>query len=127
MNNPTSPRDATGHLADQAAAGADAAIRSTQKLATQALDGVANTASGLRAEVAPMINRVSEQASELAHRGADVVREKSQQLRDSAEAASTRTLGYIKEEPVKAMLIAAATGAALMALLSMTSHSRRRD
>ena len=50
----------------------------------------------------------------------------AQSLRDSADAASNRTVGYIKDEPVKAVLIAAATGAALMALLSLVSHARHR-
>jgi hypothetical protein len=36
-------------------------------------------------------------------------------------------VGYIKDEPVKAMLIAAATGAALMALVGLVSRSRSAD
>ena len=126
-NSPTS-RDLSGsHLADQAAASADSAIRSTQRLANEALDGVANSVKDLRNEAAPFINRAGEQVSALAHRGADAVREGSQHLRDSAENASQRTIGYIKDEPVKAILIAAATGAALMALVSLVSHARHRD
>ena len=39
--------------------------------------------------------------------------------------AQDTTVGYIKDEPVKSMLIAAATGAALMALVSMMSRSGR--
>lgn len=41
--------------------------------------------------------------------------------------ASDDTVSYIKDEPVRAMLIAAATGAALMALLSMMGRSRDRS
>jgi ElaB/YqjD/DUF883 family membrane-anchored ribosome-binding protein len=41
------------------------------------------------------------------------------QVRDQAMRASDGTLNYIKDEPVKAMLIAAAAGAALMALLGL--------
>jgi hypothetical protein len=33
-------------------------------------------------------------------------------------------VAYIRDEPVKAMLIAAATGAALMALINLVSRSR---
>jgi hypothetical protein len=34
-------------------------------------------------------------------------------------------VGYIKHEPVKAMLLAASLGAALMALISLVGPSRR--
>jgi ElaB/YqjD/DUF883 family membrane-anchored ribosome-binding protein len=54
----------------------------------------------------------------------DSVRDSSRQLRDRAQHASDSTVRYIKDDPVKAMLIAAATGAALMALVSLVSHSR---
>ena len=56
---------------------------------------------------------------------AAAMRNGSQHLREKAVQASDSTIGYIKDEPVKAMLIAAATGAALMAMLSLLT--RRRD
>ena len=45
------------------------------------------------------------------------------QLRDQAVRASDKTVGYIKDEPMKAMLIAAAAGAALMALVALLGRS----
>ena len=84
-------------LVDQAAQSADHAIKSTQRVANDALDSLAGS-----------------------------VRETSQQLRDQAYRASDNTVNYIKDEPVKAILIAAAMGAALMALVSLISHSRGR-
>ncbi len=129
MTNQDSQLDgsSTNNLADQAAKSADAAIRSTQRLANQALDGMAESVDGLRAEAAPMLRNASAQVTALAHRSADALRQGSQQLRDSAGQAASRTVGYIQDEPVKAMLIAAATGAALMALLTMVSQSRNRS
>ena len=62
----------------------------------------------------------------IAHNALDSVRDTSHYLRVKAEHASENTVSYIKQEPVKAMLIAAATGAALMALVSLISHSRSR-
>lgn len=56
----------------------------------------------------------------------DSVRDSSRQLRNKAQAASDSTVRYIRDDPVKAMLIAAATGAALMALVSLMSHSGDR-
>jgi ElaB/YqjD/DUF883 family membrane-anchored ribosome-binding protein len=125
MNNLSSTIDRTDQLTSQAAATADAAIRSTEKLTHDALNGLAESANGLRNELGPMIHRASGQVSDLAHRGADAVRQRSHQLSEGAEAATVRTRDYIRDEPVKSVLIAAATGAALMGLLSLISHTRR--
>jgi ElaB/YqjD/DUF883 family membrane-anchored ribosome-binding protein len=130
MNNPSSMRDnmrdAAGQVADSVSAAADSAARSTQRAADGLLDGAAHATNGLRADLGPMLSRAQEQVSDYAHRGADAVLHSAHQMRDSADAASNRARGYIKDDPVKAVLIAAATGAALMALVSMVSHARHR-
>jgi ElaB/YqjD/DUF883 family membrane-anchored ribosome-binding protein len=118
------PFEQTNLLIDRAAQSADLAIKSTQRVANEALDGLAGSVQDLRQEAEPLLNRAGEQVSGLAHRGADALRESSQQLRATAHHAADGTVNYIKEEPVKAMLIAAATGAVLMALVSLVSHSR---
>ena len=113
-------------LADQAAMSADQAIKSTQRVANEALDGLANGVQDLRNQAAPLLNRVGEQAGAMAQRGVDAVRDSSAQLRERALQASDTTVSYIKDEPVKAMLIAAAAGAALMAMLSLMTRPNGR-
>jgi len=113
-------------LVDQAAASADQAIRSTQRVANDALDGLAGSAQNLREHAAPMVDRVAERASTLAHHGADAVRDRSHQLSEGAHRLADGTRGYVRDEPVKSLLIAAATGAVLMALLSFLGSSRRQ-
>ena len=115
------------NLADQAAEKADAAIKSTQRVTNDALDSLSTSVHSAQQHVSPMLDRASAQASALAHRGMDAVRASSQQLRDKANLATEVTSGYIKNDPIKAVLIAAATGAALMALVSLLSRSRRSD
>jgi ElaB/YqjD/DUF883 family membrane-anchored ribosome-binding protein len=116
--------DQPNSLADKAAQSADNAIKSTQRVANAALDSLADTVQDVRHQAAPLLNRASEQASALMQRGVDSVRDTSQRLRDNALRVSDSTVTYIKDEPVKAMLIAAATGAALMALISLMTRSR---
>jgi ElaB/YqjD/DUF883 family membrane-anchored ribosome-binding protein len=111
-------------LADQAAKSADQAIRSTQRVANEALDGLAGSVQDLRQQAAPLLNRVGEQAGAMAQRGVDAVRDSSAHLREKALQASDTTVSYIKDEPIKAMLIAAGAGAALMAMLSLMTRSR---
>jgi ElaB/YqjD/DUF883 family membrane-anchored ribosome-binding protein len=71
-----------------------------------------------------MTDRATDQVGALARRSMDAMRESSQQWRDSARRASDHTARLVRTEPVKAMLIAAAAGAALMALVGMLTRSR---
>lgn len=113
------------NFAEHAADTASGAIRSTQNVANAAFDRLSDKVDTAREQAAPLINRLSSQAEAAARRGADAVRETSAQLRDKALRAQDTTVGYIKDEPVKSMLIAAATGAALMALIGLMNRSRR--
>lgn len=80
----------------------------------------------LLGQVQPLFNRATEQASALTQRGVDGVLDVSHLIRNKALRASDNTVDYIKDEPVKAMLIAAVAGAALMAVVSLFSRSRDR-
>ncbi|MES2877464.1 MAG: hypothetical protein V4713_03510 [Pseudomonadota bacterium] len=72
----------------------------------------------------PLMNRASEQVNLLGKRGLHSVRETSQQLRNKALRVSDSTVKYVKDEPVNAMLIAAAAGAAVTAIFSRIIRSR---
>jgi ElaB/YqjD/DUF883 family membrane-anchored ribosome-binding protein len=111
-------------LVDQAAQAADNAIRSTQRLANDALDSLAGSVQDVRHDAGPLLNRAGEQASAIAQRGVTAVRDGSQRLRDGALQAKDGTVMYIKDEPLKSVLIAAATGAALMALVGLLMNRR---
>ena len=58
--------------------------------------------------------------------GVDSVLHTTHQLRDSALQATDKTTQLIREEPIKSVLIAAATGAVLMALVGLVSRSPGR-
>jgi ElaB/YqjD/DUF883 family membrane-anchored ribosome-binding protein len=111
-------------MADNAAAGAQNAIRSTQRAADSALDRMSEKVDEVRSQAAPILNKVSSQAEAAARRGMEAVRDTSQQLREKAVQASDMTVAYVKDEPIKAMLIAAATGALLMGIITLMSRSR---
>ena len=113
-------------LADQAAQSADHAIKATKRVANETLDNLAGSVQDIRQHAAPLLNRVGEQAGEMAQRSVDAIRDGSEQVRATALRASDTAVGYIREEPVKAVLIAAATGAALMAMLSLMTRSSGR-
>ena len=119
------PLEPSNNLVDQAAASADRGIKATQRATNGALDSLSNGVEDLRADAAPALDRTNGKISALARRGADAVRESSQHLRDSVQRGSDNAVGYVRQEPVKAVLIAAAAGAALMALIGLAARSRR--
>lgn len=120
--NPLSPQST--NPSDHASEGFGNAGRSAQNTASQAFDRMSEKVESVKNQAAPLIDRLTNQAETAARHGAEVVRETSAQLRAKAVKAQESTVEYIKEEPVKAMLIATATGAALMALISLVSRSR---
>lgn len=77
-------------------------------------------------EAAHAAVRLAGQAEDLAVRGLDAVRDGAQHLRSRAADATDRGVQYVQEEPVKAVMIAAAAGAALM-VLAQWATSRRRE
>ena len=99
---------------DRAALSADQAIQSSQTAARRAMDGLANSAHDLQ-----------DGAQHATQRSVEALRQGAQSMRNSAQRASESTRHYVQAEPVKAMLIAAATGATLMALASLLMRSRR--
>lgn len=70
------------------------------------------------------LNKVTSQAEAAARGGMEAMSDTSQQLRERALQASDMIVAYVKDEPIKAMLIAAATGALLMGIISLISRSR---
>lgn len=71
-------------------------------------------------------DKVVANAEQLAHNGLASIRESSGRLLHRAQSAGQQGVVYIKDEPVKSVLIAAAAGAALTALLGLAARALRR-
>lgn len=81
-------------------------------------------ASALVGQASHAADQVAKSSQQLAHNVTQGVRDSAHQLRVKAAYAGDEAVHYIRHEPVKAMLIAAAAGAALIALLSLFGRSR---
>ena len=83
----------------------------------------ANNLSNAGQSVLHQASVVLDQVEALTHRGVEAVREGVhdgvQQVRSKAHNLGDHAVSYIKDEPVKSVLIAAAAGATLMGLLSL--------
>lgn len=88
-----------------------------------------STMSELRDKAPAMLGRAKAQVEDLTRRTIDRARDAGYQVRDRAVQAGDMTVGYIRDEPMKSVLIAAATGAAVAMLIgwlvrSSSFHSR---
>lgn len=122
LNSTTDP----ANLTDQAVKSADEAVKLTQRAAHDALDTLTTAMHDLRHQAAPRLRHAGEEANSLVKDGVEGVRNAAHRLQDSAHHASQSTVRYIQDEPVKSILIAAATGAALMALVGLMGRSHHR-
>jgi ElaB/YqjD/DUF883 family membrane-anchored ribosome-binding protein len=97
MTTPSSADTSTSAFADQAAESADAAIRSARQKAHDALDGLSDKMQNVKEQATATLEKLRPQLDSVA--------------------------SYAKEEPTKALLIAAASGAALMGLIALLGSS----
>jgi ElaB/YqjD/DUF883 family membrane-anchored ribosome-binding protein len=91
-------------LSEQALHNAEAALDTSHTAASQALGSLGRAVD----------------------KGVERARETGHQVRESAARASAGAVNYIHHDPVKSVLIAAATGAALMALVSLLTRNNSR-
>ncbi len=114
-----------GNLADQTAEQAEAALDKGQNLANHTLDQLRSGVSDLRTKAPAALSRAAAQVEDLGRRGIERAREGGAQVKHQVARASDRSVEYIRDEPVKAVLIAAATGVVFAAAMSWLTRSRR--
>ncbi|MFO1327355.1 MAG: hypothetical protein U1F56_08345 [Rubrivivax sp.] len=111
-------------LSRAAARQADQAIDATRRAAADALDALQSGVDQLRSDAPGAFSRAAAQVETMARRGIERARETGLQVKDGAVRAGDRSVGYIRDEPVKSMLIAAAAGAAAAALIGWLWRSK---
>ena len=122
--NPGNGPDLATDLTDRAANKADQALQSSRRMGSDVAQAVQSGIDGLREGVPSAISRATTQAEDLTRRGIERARQASAAVRDKATRVGDQTVGYIKDEPVKAMLVAAAAGAVAALLIGWLGRSR---
>ncbi|MFT3818257.1 MAG: hypothetical protein QM750_11595 [Rubrivivax sp.] len=103
---------------------ASAAIEHTRELVNNGLDTLESGIDKLREAAPSVLSRAAAQVEDLTRRGMDRARDASTQVKDQMVKAGDRSVDYVRDEPVKSMLMAAAAGAALVTLIGWLSRSR---
>ncbi|MDT8992604.1 hypothetical protein RQP54_17160 [Curvibacter sp. APW13] len=79
---------------------------------------------GIGANAKPLVTQVVEHAEMDLQHGLQTARDKSEQLLAKVRIANDATVAYIKREPIKSVLLAAAAGAAIVSIISLFSRAR---
>lgn len=101
--------------------------QAAEQAAEQVAGKAAEKAAGAATALIESTRNVAAQVDDLTRRGIDRARQVKDDLRVKVGDAGDRTVAYIKDEPVKSVMIAALTGAALAALIGWVARSRSRD
>lgn len=112
------------HSAEQVGQRADEALQTARRAADGAIDALQHKVDDINDTVPGALGRAAARVDEITRRGIERARDTGAHLREEATRAGDRTVAYIKDEPVKSVLIAAATGAAVAALVTLLARSR---
>jgi len=107
-------------LADKAMNKVQGGIQDAKRTVNRAADQLSSNADQLRSETKPLIKKAAQQTNAFAQSVGEV----TQRIRAAASQASESATEYAKENPVKAILIAVASGAVLATLFHTISRSR---
>ena len=111
-------------LADKAADKAQYGIRIAQDTAKEAGDLLASKLQDVRGEAGTVIRRSSRRAQSTSRQSLDAIAALANEARDVASNASDAIVAYTKKNPVKALVIAAASGVVLYAVVKALAPSR---
>lgn len=99
-------------------------LQDVQQIAAEAVQTLTQRVDDIRADSSDALSRAGTEAENLAHRSMARTREALTHARDSAAHLRRDTARRVQADPMKAVLIAAAAGAATALLLQWVSNSR---
>ena len=111
-------------LADKAADKVQGGLRDAKHAAKEAGAAVSNKVDELQRDAGPTVARAVDRVRSVGRQSMDAVSDAAQRTRDAASYASDSIVVYTRENPVKALLIAAASGALLLSLMNIIKSRR---
>jgi ElaB/YqjD/DUF883 family membrane-anchored ribosome-binding protein len=117
--------DKAGELAGSLAGSADRALNATQQSMDRTFDSAKHGVNELRDRAESAAGRMSARAGDLADRGMASAREAADTAKGLYNRYSEATCSYVAEKPMRSLLISAAVGAAVTALVMSALQNRR--
>lgn len=101
-------------------------IKTTEQDIANGLAGADSTLHQASRSLGKAMDRAADQLSNMAHQSADALRHESDVLADQARRARRNTAAYIRHDPIRSILLAAAAGAGVAVLLSLLRPGKRK-
>jgi ElaB/YqjD/DUF883 family membrane-anchored ribosome-binding protein len=120
----TTPKSAS-QLNEDARQTANDAIESTRAYAQNAVNAAGEKVRDLRGSVEPAVEQLASRVQQAVQRGLEAASRSSNKASRQIEQAAEVTGKYISDQPMRSVLVAAAAGAAITALIVLAS--RRSD
>lgn len=114
----------TRQLSDKVLQSAHDAVESTRDYAHHALDSADGALRRARGRIDPAVEEFSSSAQRLAQRGLGLASETGARAQKQLQHCAAVTVRYVAEQPMRAILIAAAAGA-VIAVLALSARKRR--
>lgn len=114
-------------LADDVRQTANEAIDSTRAYAQNAVDAAGAKVRDLQRDVEPTLEQIAARVQQAVRRGVDAASTSSARAHRRIEQAADVTGKYISDQPVRSVLVAAAAGAAIAALLVLATRRGHDD
>jgi len=111
-------------LADDASKTANEAIDATRAYAQNAVNAAGEKVRDLRRDAEPAVEQIAARVQQAVQRGLDAASHTSARAQRRLEKAADVTGRYISDQPVRSVLVAAAAGAAITALIVLASRHR---
>jgi ElaB/YqjD/DUF883 family membrane-anchored ribosome-binding protein len=108
------------NLVDRAADKVQAGLNDAKGMVEQAGDKLSRNVESLRSTAGPALDKLTGQAKAVAQQGVDAVNTVTRRASD----VSNSIVSYTKENPMKALLLAVASGALLLSLVRALTPSR---
>jgi ElaB/YqjD/DUF883 family membrane-anchored ribosome-binding protein len=112
-------------FADKAADKLQSGIREVKQGVNSSASAASNKVEAMRSATGPALDKASDTAQGLLRQGIDAASDATRKAQDFASDAQDSIVTYTRQKPIKALLIAAAAGAALITLVRAFSSSSR--
>jgi ElaB/YqjD/DUF883 family membrane-anchored ribosome-binding protein len=120
--NATTPKTAA-ELADEFRQAAQDTVESSRAYAQNAVNAAGEKVRDLRREAEPTMEQIAARVQHAVQRGLESASKTSARAQRRIEEAADVTGRYIADQPVRSILLAAAAGAAITALIVLATRS----
>ena len=114
-------------LADEYRQAAQDTVESTRAYAQNAVNAAGEKVRDFRREAEPSMEQIAARVQQAVQRGIDSATQTSARAQRRMEEAAEMTGRYIADQPVRSVLLAAAAGAAITALIMLATRRSDED